>query len=68
MSNPYAEILANAFEDEMKKIAQSKLAMKASTMKTIGLMGAGAVGAETIHRAETDRRMGKMVRKQQQGY
>jgi lactate dehydrogenase-like 2-hydroxyacid dehydrogenase len=62
MANPYYETMAAAFEDELEKIA-----MTSSTAKTIGLIGAGAIGAETIRRAEKDRRMGRMMRLQQ-GY
>lgn len=61
----FQEALIHAFEDELKKIAVSK-----DTLKTVGLVGAGAVGMETLRRADKDRRMGKMMRIQQgqQGY
>lgn len=61
----FQEAVIQAFEDELEKIAISK-----DTLKTVGLVGAGAVGAETLRRADKDRRMGKMMRIQQsqQGY
>ena len=38
----FAERMAAAFEDEMRKIAQAKIAaLKPKTMKTLGLMAAG---------------------------
>lgn len=64
-----AERIALAFEDEMRKIAQTKQALSVGTAKTLGLLGAGAVGAEALRRAERDRRLGRTVRMQQgQGY
>ena len=62
MSNPYQEKLAAAFEDELRKIAQQKLAI---SHKTLGLLGAGAIGAEILRRANDDRRMGRAMRMQQ---
>lgn len=67
MTTQYQEIMAAAFEDELEKLAQEKTSMSHATMKTVGLVGAGAVGAETLRRAERDRRTGRMVR-MQQGY
>jgi len=65
----YAQAIAQAFEDEMRKIAEAKKeAMKASTLKTIGLLGAGAVGMEALHRANRDRQMGRAMRIQQGSY
>lgn len=68
MATPYQEAMAAAFEDELQKIAQDKAAMSPHTMKTLGLLGAGALGAETLRRAERDRRMGKAMRVQQGSY
>jgi phosphoglycerate dehydrogenase-like enzyme len=65
MANPYAQAMAAAFEDELVKIAQEKVALSPEAMKTIGLVGAGAVGAEMLRRAERDRRMGRAMRMQQ---
>lgn len=63
MANHYHEAMAAAFEDELEKIAISK-----DTAKTIGLVGAGAVGTEVVRRAERDRRMGRAVRIQNGAY
>lgn len=60
--------MAAAFEDELIKIAQEKEAMEPATMKAIGLVGAGALGAEALRRAERDRRMGRAMRIQQGSY
>lgn len=59
----YEDAIINAFEDELQKIA----VMKKEHLKTLGLVGAGAIGAESIRRAENDRRMGRAMRLQQ-GY
>ena len=68
MSPNYAQTMAEAFEDELKKIAEAKIAgLTPSQMKTLGLVGAGALGFETIRRANQDRRMGRVMR-MQQGY
>lgn len=67
MPTNYAEAMATAFEDEMQKIAAKKIAMSSNTMKHVGLVGAGALGALALHRAEQDRRMGRAMRNQQ-GY
>lgn len=67
MPNNYLEVLTSAFEDELVKIAKQKIAVSANTLKTLGLMGAGAIGVETIRRANQDRRMGRAMRIQQ-GY
>lgn len=63
MATTYHETMVAAFEDELQKIA-----MSGHTAKTLGLLGAGAIGAEFLHRAERDRRMGRAVRMQQNGY
>ena len=64
----FAERMAAAFEDEMRKIAQGKIsALKPKTMKTLGLMAAGGVATEAVHRAEHDRRMGRQMRLQSGG-
>lgn len=66
----FQEALVRAFEDELEKIAQIKSAVSKDTMKTVGLVGAGAVGMETMRRANNDRKMGRIMRIQQgqQGY
>ena len=70
MPTSYEEAMAAAFEDEMQKIAESKVsAMTPQTMKALGLVGAGALGYETIRKANQDRKIGRTVRlQQQQGY
>lgn len=69
----YQEVFASAFEDELQKIAEAKEASAASQFvqknkKNLGIAAAGAVGYETLRRANEDRRMGRMVRRQNQGY
>lgn len=67
MSTPYHLAIVDAFEDELQKIAAAKL--KKDHMKTLGVAAAGAVGYEGLRRANQDRKMGRMVRIQQnQGY
>lgn len=68
MANSYQEKMAAAFADELSKIAQEKHALSNEAMKTIGLVGAGALGAEVLRRAERDRRMGRAMRVQQGAY
>lgn len=68
MPNQYQEVMAGAFVDELQKIARQKVAMSHTTAKTLGLVGAGAVGWEAVTRANNDRRLGRQMRLQQQGY
>lgn len=70
MTTAFQEAVIQAFEDELEKIAQIKSAISKQTMKTVGLIGAGAVGTETLRRANNDRKMGRIMRIQQgqQGY
>lgn len=68
MPQSYQEKMAAAFEDELIKIAKQKAAMSPEAMKAIGLVGAGALGAEFLRRADRDRRMGKAMRMQQGSY
>ena len=68
MANPYQERMAAAFEDELVKIAEEKMAMSPETMKMLGLVGAGAIGTEFLRRAERDRKMGRAMRLQQGSY
>lgn len=64
----YNEILAEAFEDEMKKIASSKLAgLTPEQIKSLGLLGIGAAGFQVLRQANDDRKTGRAVRVQQ-GY
>lgn len=68
----YQEVFVSAFEDELEKIAQAKqaaMAAKPNLKRNLGIAAAGAVGYETLRRANEDRKMGRMVRRQQnQGY
>lgn len=65
-NNNYAEVMAIAFEDELRKIAEAKIAAgNFVNAKNVGLVGAGALGYEALRRAERDRRMGRAVRLQQ---
>ena len=67
MSN-YQEAIAAAFQDELMKIAEAKAGkLSPTTLKTIGLIGAGALGYKTVSQANQDRRMGRTMRLQQ-GY
>ena len=66
--NQYQEVMAGAFADELQKIARQKVAMSAGTAKALGLVGAGAIGWGALTRANDDRRLGRQMRLQQQGY
>lgn len=57
------EMMADAFQDELQKIAKQKKA--AAIGKALPLMAAGAAGWETMRRANEDRKLGRQVRKQQ---
>lgn len=48
------------FRDEVQKTA-----MDAGTVKSLGLLGAGAVGTVLLHKANEDRKLGRQVRKMQ---
>ena len=60
----YAEQLAAAFEDELKKIAKSK---QAGVAGVAAPMVAGAALWEWARRANQDRKNGRLMR-QQQGF
>lgn len=60
------DIMAAAFEDELVKIASAKVQGKGLGRK-LAPVAAGIVGYETLRRAEHDRRLGRQIRKQQQG-
>lgn len=67
----FADVMANAFEDELKKIAEAKVvkvANKGSLAKFLIPAAIGAAGYETIRRANQDRRMGRAMRVQQGAY
>lgn len=66
--NQYQEVMAGAFADELQKIARQKVAMSTGTAKALGLVGAGALGWGALTRANDDRRLGRQMRLQQQGY
>lgn len=62
------EIIAKAFQEELMKIADAKKNLSATTVKTLGLVGAGALGYRTVSQANQDRKLGRSMRMQQQGY
>ncbi len=55
--------MCSSFEDELRKIAAEKQAVKAHIVLP---MLAGAVGFEALRRANQDRKLGRSVRFQQQ--
>lgn len=57
--------MASAFQDELTKIAEAKLAAGGKIPKAVPLMAAGAVGWEAVRRANQDRKIGRQVRLQQ---
>lgn len=65
MPTTYEDVLTAAFEDELTKIGQAKVASLTPFQKAIGLMAAGGIGYETLRRANEDRRMGRTMRIQQ---
>jgi hypothetical protein len=68
MPKTYEEIFASAFEDEIVKIGQAKVAALTPFQKTLGTMVAGGVGYEVLRRANQDRKMGRVMRVQQGAY
>jgi len=68
MPQSYEDVLASAFENELVKIARSKLSGLTPFQKALGLMAAGGVTYETARRANHDRRMGRAMRLQQGSY
>ncbi len=69
MPNRYQEVVAAAFQDEIMKIAEARGGkLSPTTLKTLGLVGAGAVGYRTVSQANQDRRLGRTMRLQQQNY
>lgn len=61
-----AQIMANAFEDELKKIASAKTKQAG---KILPALVAGAAGWEILRRMNQDRKMGRAMRAQQsQGF
>lgn len=67
--NQYQEIIASAFQDELMKIAEVRGGkLSPTTLKTLGLVGAGAMGYRTMSQANQDRRLGRTMRLQQQNY
>jgi hypothetical protein len=66
----YEQIMAVAFADELMKIKSAEAAsgkLSPTTLKTVGLLGAGALGYHTVSQANNDRKMGRQMRLQQ-GY
>lgn len=69
MSSRYQEVIAAAFQDEIMKLAEAGGGkLSPTTLKTLGLVGAGAVGYRTMSQANQDRRLGRTMRLQQQNY
>lgn len=71
MPQIYQEIIATAFQDELVKIKSAEAAggkLSPTTLKTIGLLGAGAMGYHTVTQANQDRKIGRTMRLQQQNY
>ena len=69
MSRHYLETIAAAFQDELMKMAEASGGkLSPTTLKTLGLIGAGAVGYKTVSQANQDRRLGRGMRLQQQTY
>jgi hypothetical protein len=57
------DAMAKAFQDELEKIANAKHA--GVLRKAAPAVAAGALGWETLRRANEDRKLGRQVRKQQ---
>lgn len=68
MPQTYESSFVTAFEDELVKIGQAKLAALTPFHKALGLMAAGGIGYEALRRANEDRRMGRAMRVQQGAY
>lgn len=71
MPSPYLETLAAAFQDELMKIKEAEASsgkLSPTTLKTVGLLGAGALGYHTMTQANQDRKLGRTMRLQQQNY
>lgn len=71
MLSPYQEAIAAAFQDELMKIKSAEVSsgkLSPTTLKTVGLLGAGALGYHTMTQANQDRKTGRTVRLQQQNY
>lgn len=69
MADQYKETIAAAFQDELMKIAEAGGGkLSPTTLKTLGLVGAGAMGYRTASQANQDRRLGRTMRLQQQNY
>ena len=70
----YDDTLTAAFQDELIKIAQIRLASATQTTgikpshKFLGAAVAGGLAYESLRRANQDRRMGRTMRLQQQGF
>ena len=62
MSDPI-DTMANAFSDELRKIAMKPNTSKGG--KVLPALVAGGLGWEALRRANEDRKIGRQVRKQQ---
>jgi len=62
----FLERMTVSFEDELVKIATCKLKVAgAAGYKTMGLLGAGALGFHLLSKVNRDRRLGRQLRMQQ---
>lgn len=64
----YADVMANAFQSELRKIASQKESGLADLAKNKYLLGgaAGILGFKQLEKAEQDRRLGRRLRMQSQ--
>ena len=67
MNDVDLDVMCTSFEDELQKIAQAKQAASGKALLGLGA-GAGILGYEVLRRANEDRKLGRSVRKQQQGF
>lgn len=58
---------AALFDTPIEKVVE-KVSASAKALAAVGLMGAGAVGYKAGENAMKDMKLGRQVRKQQQGY
>ncbi len=76
MRDPYTQAMTAGFEDELRKIAGLASAEAKAGKSLMGKLthpavlgaGGGILAYKTLSQAEQDRRMGRQIRKQNQGY
>jgi hypothetical protein len=66
----FVDVMAEAFNNELQKIAAAKHASGLLSAKILVPAAVGALGFEALRRANKDRKMGRMMRAQggSQGY